>query len=141
MIFWDTSALIKAYLEPEPGHARARNLLLSGEAQAASTLLFPEAAGAVARRTGHRPHLRDAILDLLERHREGMNLVPFLEEHVESALRLARRYALRGADAVHLATALQVFRECGRRNFRFVTADAEQLAAARAEGLRVLGLP
>ena len=138
MIFWDTSALVKAYFEPEPGHARARNLLLGSEPQCASTLILPEAAGAITRRAGRNIRLRDAVLNLLEEHLEGMNLTPMSEPDIGLSLKLIRRHSLRGADAVHLAAALLLSKERGNRKFRFITADAEQAAAARAEGLRVL---
>ena len=67
-----------------------------------------------------------------------MNLTPMSEPDIGLSLKLIRRHSLRGADAVHLAAALLLSKERGNRKFRFITADAEQAAAARAEGLRVL---
>ena len=57
---------------------------------------------------------------------------------ISDAMYLIQRHALRGYDAVHLAASLEL------HNFRqqlqlptltFVSADAEQLEAAKAEGL------
>jgi predicted nucleic acid-binding protein len=138
VIFWDSSALVKAYLTPEPGHARALNLLLSQQPQGASLLVWPEAAAAVARRAGRDVRLRDSILGEMKGHLEGMNLVPLQPPQMDLAVALIRTHPLRGADAVHLSTALLLAREVGRLRFRFVTADTEQAAVARSERLRVI---
>ena len=53
---------------------------------------------------------------------------------------LAQRYTLRGYDAVHLAAALEL--QAAQQSLQappltFVSADAEQIQAAQAEGLLV----
>ena len=138
MIFWDTSSLVKAYFASETGHARARSLLLGGNPSVGSVLLWPEAAGALARRAGKDFRLRDSALGLLQEHLEDFDLLPVEEARIESAVRLLRKHSLGGIDALHLASALALVREVGRRPLRFVTSDAPQAAAARSEGLKVI---
>jgi len=59
---------------------------------------------------------------------------------VERAMTLARRYPLRGYDALHLAAALEidnVAQGAGLAPLTFLSADGQLLAAATAEGLAV----
>jgi predicted nucleic acid-binding protein len=53
---------------------------------------------------------------------------------------MVERHALRAGDALHLASAIVLTKELGRRQFRFVTADTEQADAAKAENLKVVAL-
>ena len=58
----------------------------------------------------------------------------------ETALQVAETYALRGADSVHLASALllQAQLGIGTHDFNFVSSDQELNVAARAAGLSVI---
>ncbi|KAF0244854.1 MAG: hypothetical protein FD180_2156 [Planctomycetota bacterium] len=67
------------------------------------------------------------------------SLHPVADDLIEDSLSIAREDRLRGADAVHLATALSLARDIGRKGFIFITLDNELGAAARSRGLRVLG--
>jgi len=138
MIFWDSSALARAYFESEPGHARAKSLLRSPGRKHGSALLRPETASGVVRRYRHDRTLIEATLDLLVDHLKDFDLVPIDDDLIERAVGLIRKHSLRGADALHLAGALVLARDLGRARFRFVTADAKQAAAAREEGLKVI---
>lgn len=140
MIAWDTSALIRCYSPRESDHARALNLLRNEQRQAGSAFLRIEAAGVIARRTGPDRRLRNSFLQTLEEHFARFEFVPVEGVQLDRALDLVRRHALGGADALHLAAALTLARETGRRTLRFATADEAQAAAARAEGLKVLAL-
>jgi predicted nucleic acid-binding protein len=62
------------------------------------------------------------------------------ESVVNRAMMIAEKHALRGADAIHLAVALELHQK--RQTMQlppltFVSADIEQLQAALSEGLRV----
>jgi hypothetical protein len=138
MIFWDTSALVAAYLREDPGHARARSLLTGKDVSSASTLLRTEAVAAVVRRLGADRRLGQAVLALVRGQLRAFVLVPVSADVLARAERLILRHRLRGADAVHLASALESRALLGRAGLRFATSDGEQAAAARAEGLRVL---
>jgi predicted nucleic acid-binding protein len=60
------------------------------------------------------------------------------ESILDTAMDLAERYRLRGADAIHLACAVVVnvvVQSHGQPPLIFISADREQLTAATAEGL------
>ena len=62
------------------------------------------------------------------------------EGHLKEATRLIKTYSLRAADALHVASALILRKELGRRSIAFLTADREQAHAARSERLKVFEL-
>lgn len=140
MIFWDTSALIKAYGSLEKGHARAKNLLLRERGHQGSVLLQPEAVSGIVRKLGPDKRVRESLLDLLEEHLRHFCLVPISEQQIELSIRLIRKHGLRAADAIHLAAGISLARELGRSRIHFATADGEQARAAKAEHLRVIEL-
>jgi len=67
------------------------------------SLLLPEVAGAIARRTGD-PALAAQAIEMLE-HLPGLRLVEMERSLAAEAAVLAARLGLRGADALYLATA------------------------------------
>lgn len=131
----DASALAKTLLS-ESGTATMTALFASGGTRCASRLSFVEVGHAICR------HVREGRLDPTDadRHLEalatpdawGTVVVEFDAEVGQRALQLLRRYVLRGADAVHLASALSCGAEC------FVSSDRRLLEAAGSEGLGVL---
>ena len=137
MNFWDTSALFRCYAVREPGHDRAMNLLASRERRAGSVLLLPELAGALTRLAGPDRALADRMVGKMKEDLSAFELVPSDIAQAELAARIASERRLRGADALHVASAFIVAHEF-RRRFRFVTSDVDQAAAARAEKLRVI---
>ncbi len=140
MIVWDTSALVRCYSPLENGYERAKNFLLSGEDHAASEFITLEVASAVVRKLGRDRRNREALLGDVEKHLGYFDLMVVSAGHMELAGRMVRRHSLRAADALHLATGLLVARDLGRRRLSFLTADALQAAAARAEHLKVIEL-
>lgn len=140
MIFWDTSALARCYFANEPHHQRALNILLSERGHQACSLIVPELVSAAVRRLGRDKRNRESLLALVDEHLGHFGLSGLDQSHIDLAVRLIKKHALRSADALHLASALVLCRVVGRRTLRFVTADAEQAAAAKEEGLKVLSL-
>ncbi len=138
MIAWDTSALISAYFSAEAGHGAAQRLLTGKSTQHGSQLLLLEMCSAVSRRLGRDRRKADAVLTLVRSHLKQFALVPLDSGALERAESLILRHRLRSADALHLAAALDTRRWMGGGRLRFITADREQAAAARAEGLAVL---
>lgn len=108
IVYLDTSALIKTLVEEE-GSELADELWLRASSRLASRLVYPEARAALAaaERAGRidAPSLRAAVKGL-EGACSAMRLIGLDRELAVSAGELAERYALRGYDAVHLATAL-----------------------------------
>lgn len=138
MIFWDTSALIRCYEPKDRGHARAKNLLLRETGHKACSLIRIEAISGIVRRFSKDKEVRATLLKLLDEHLRHFDLVPMDEDLVELGTKLVRAHALRAGDALHLAAAIRLSRELGRRRFRFASADDEQADAAEAEGIRVI---
>ena len=138
MIFWDTSAFSRAFLKSDPGYGQARSLLISDGRHAGSTLLWPETASALSRQARTRGASRGFDIEAVRRFLERLELVDFSSDLAGRALDLVIRLRLLGADAAHLATALDLSRRSGRRGFRFACSDRELAASARTMGLRVV---
>lgn len=135
ILFLDTSALVKIYIA-EPGSERMREAVAREEPKAASVLAFAEIHATFARRRREELLLATELEQLrlgfaddweqLTQVQVGaavLNLVPAL----------CGRHPLRGADAVHLASAL-LLREEGLEVL-FACSDRNLLGAAVVEGL------
>jgi len=110
IVYFDASALVKLVIE-EDGSDLAASLWDGCDAATSSRLSYPEVCAALA--AGRRNH--DLTNDAHRRAQSDFDTFwaavrPVeLTEHVETeAGRLARDQGLRGADAVHLASALAV---------------------------------
>lgn len=134
ILFADTSALIKLYIE-EPGSAamaeRARHART-----ALSVLAYAEVYSTFARR------LRESLLteeehteltERFERDWQGVILVPLSPPVAGRIPQLVKDHPLRGADAVHLASALMLH-EAGLE-VTFAVADDRLVEAAGGESL------
>ena len=131
---FETSAFVKL-LVIEPGSHTAVRAWDTGYPVIASGLLFVEARASLA--AAHRGNqltgqgLAAAKRDLarLRQHVDEINADPLVLAQAEE---LAEREALRGYDAVHLASALQASADV------LVTADAALVQAAKRQGLTVV---
>jgi predicted nucleic acid-binding protein len=139
MIVWDTSALIKCY-GLEADHERAVNLLTRERGHAGCVLLRLETTSALSRRIGSGRALRDSLIGRAEDHLKLFDLLPLDSRLLDLGIRLILKHSLRATDSLHLAAAILLAREVGRRKLHFATADAEQAEAAAAENLKVLAL-
>lgn len=108
LVYFDASAFVKLLVE-EPGTDLAVALWDGCDAAVSSRLAYPEVRAALA--AAHRNH--DLDRDGLEQAEESWEEFWGATRPVEltpavghQAGQLARRLALRGADAVHLASAL-----------------------------------
>lgn len=138
-IYLDTSALLKLYVDEE-----GRELVLTavGESErvATSTVAYAEARAGLARRFREgdftEEEHRGAVSDLDEDWRTYDRLVPSnLVAH--RAGELAERYALRGFDAIHLASALRLAERF--EDLHFLAFDGRLTDAAREAELPVYG--
>jgi predicted nucleic acid-binding protein len=110
LVYFDASAFVKLLTE-EPGSDLAVQLWDGSDAALASRLAYPEVRAALA--AAARNHdLSERDLDAAEHAWDEywaatrpVELTAAVEQH---AGQLARDHALRGADAVHLASALAV---------------------------------
>ena len=135
--FFDTSALVKRYVE-EPGSAMVRATLRAHHVAVARVTLA-EAAAAVARaaRLGAISEAqRNVILARLPQDFARLSVIEIRPALVARVPELVVRHPLRAYDAVQLAAAMTV-RQTGAA-VELWCADGELLQAAMAEGLRVV---
>lgn len=125
-------------LVPELGSEEVRAAAADAHALAASRLAYVETRGVLGRlRADARGSIRDvdAALRLLERYWPELGVAELDDSVARTAADLAERLLLRGADAVHLASALRLARH---GPVRFATWDARLAVAASSEGLETL---
>jgi len=110
LVYFDSSALVKLVVE-ETGSELAADMWDGCDAALSSRLAYPEVRAALAA-AGHNHDLDEADLTSVEQAWEDywaavrpVELTAAVERH---AGELARLHALRGADAVHLASAMAV---------------------------------
>ncbi len=135
LIYFDSSALVKLLAE-EPGSDLAAELWDGCDAALASRLAYPEVRAALA--AAARNHdITENELDAAERDWAGywaavrpVELTATVGRH---AGELARTHALRGAEAVHLASALAI----GEPDIIVAVWDRRLHAGAQAAGCRV----
>lgn len=132
LVYFDSSAFVKLLAE-EAGSDLAAQLWDGCDAAVASRLAYPEVRAALAAARNH--DLDEAGLNDTERTWDSywaatrpVELTAAVERH---AGQLARTYALRGADAVHLASALAM----GDPDLVLAAWDRRLHAGAQAAGL------
>jgi predicted nucleic acid-binding protein len=138
ILYLDTSSLVKLYV-PEMETAAVKRDVDAAEVVATSSLAYVEARAAFARKRRERDvsvrDYRDLVQDF-DHDWESYLIVDVSNVLVKSAGRLAEKHALRGYDAVHLASAVTIRRE-GDRSVSFSCFDARLSRAARREGLKI----
>lgn len=134
ILFADTSALIKLYIEETGSEGMAERSRRAS--MALSVLAYAEVYATFARRL-RESLLTDeehgAVTESFERDWQSAVLVSLRPALMGRIPRLVREHPLRGADAVHLASAL-LLREAGLE-LTFAVADGRLAEAAGKEGL------
>ena len=139
ILYLDTSALVKVYVE-EAGSAGVREKADQAEGLATSRIAYAEARAALARKLRERGLSRAgyrSVVDDLNGDWEDYFIVDVSDSVVKFAGDLAGKHALRGADAIHLASALRLRRQAGE-SVRFLCFDGRLTTAAHKERLRIL---
>ncbi len=136
VFYLDSSAWVKRYVQ-ELGSSRVHSLFDRRERIACVSLGYVEAVAALSRRLTADDLARVELR--LKLDWENMTRLQITGDMIDQAANLARQYKLRGADAVHLATALDLHRVLADINepVVLVASDDELLEAARAAGLQV----
>jgi uncharacterized protein len=138
MIYYlDSSALVKRYAA-ESGSAKVAALIEGDHRIAVSWLAIPETLSAVARRAkggSMRAEELAAIRDQLNQDIQRFLIVDVAGEPVDGIETLITRHALRGADSIHLSTALWLGK-AAKTPIIFVSSDNELLNAARSDRLK-----
>lgn len=124
---------MKLLLDDESGAALAHDLWEQADVVISSQLLYPEARAAAAAaqragRTGRR--WLDTAAAVIEELYEELRVIALDDALARTAGDLAERHALRGYDAVHLASALAIDVP---GDLLIATWDRELAAAAVAE--------
>jgi len=139
LAYFDSSAFVKLLVE-EDGSATAAAVWDGCDAALASRIAYPEVRAALAA-AGRARRLTPGDQDRAERAWEGFwaatRPVELTAELAEEAGGLAGRHALRGADAVHLASLLVL----GIEDAVFVAWDRRLREGARAVGAALVPAP
>ena len=139
MIYLDSSALIKNYSQ-EPGTHRVREILSGADGCSISKIGYAEICAAFGRKNRENPKDRRVHLIGFQRFQEDwklLNIVELEDDLLPVICGLTKKYPLRGADAIHLASALWLERVL-RDEVTFVAADGRLLEAARDEKLKTV---
>lgn len=138
MLYLDTSALVKLYVD-EPMSEELMAAVDEAEAVATSLLAYVEARAAFARARREARlsaqayrHIVDAFVEDWSRY----VAVEVTDRLVKEAGDLAVHRALRGYDALHLASALSL-RERVSSAMTFLAFDRNLTVAAKREALRI----
>jgi predicted nucleic acid-binding protein len=135
-LYLDTSALVKLYVEERDSSA-VRRACDAAEVLATSRVAYPEARAALARRAREGGLGADELTHVVADLDHDWDRFVVVEVDAITARRageLAERHALRGFDAVHLASALELRSLAGEAP-SFACYDERLRAAALAEGL------
>lgn len=138
IVYFDTSALVKRYLV-ETDSPAIEALWNEATRAVASEILYAEMAATFARKKREVPADGESIEQAQNLFRSewlSMRRVPVNDTVHQRVDELVTSYALRGADAIHLASALVVSGAL-EQPIAFACADAKLVAAARAEGLDI----
>lgn len=143
--FCDSSAIVKRYIA-ETGSAwlSATTNPASGNRIYIAQITFVEVVSAITRRErGNHILAADADIARLtfeQDYLKQFRKVEVSETLINEAARLAKKYALRGYDAVQLAAALETEKDriaLGLSALTLLSADADLNAAAVGEGLKI----
>lgn len=139
--YWDTSALLKKYID-EVASSRVKETL-SEEKNKVLTAKFTEIEiySAVERlkkmKQLQSPDYRRIFHDIEKDFLRGVwSIISVCDQHIEKAKKILRQRSLRVGDSIQLATALLSAKQFS--NITFCSADHKLLEAARLEGLKCI---
>jgi predicted nucleic acid-binding protein len=130
--FFDSSAFAKRYID-EPGSLEVDSLCMGATELALSVVCIPEIISALSRRMRERKLSRPSYEEAKRRLSadvEDAVIVNLTSPVISTSIAILEAGPVRALDAIHIACA--VAWEAGL----FVSADKQQLAAARKAGLR-----
>lgn len=137
--YLDPSAWVKRYFG-EPGTAWISDFWATDPNVACSTVGLVEVLCAIVRGGTYGKVDRPRLAGML-RHVEvdfsGFEHIPFDSVVLEIARQLPEKHSLRGADAIHLASAMRL-RENNEDTVTLVSSDRELLEAAASEGFATI---
>jgi uncharacterized protein len=142
LYYLDASAWVKRYYA-EKGTEWVQDLFSRNELMACATLGVIEVTATLSRKRKAQeinPAQYRQKIEELEDDWGGFVQIQLTRELVSIAGELAKKYALRGSDAVHLASALRLQQRTDEKNVQviIVTADAELKKASESADLEVV---
>ena len=135
ILYLETSSLVKLYVLEKDSEA-VRGSVEASEAVATSVLAYAEARAAFARKLRERGITKEAhgaVKRALDADWPSFFVLNVTAGTACAAGDLAEKHGLRGFDALHLASAVEL-RAAGVTDLRFSSADDRLRAAARVEG-------
>lgn len=138
-VYLDTSALVKLYAEEEKREI-VFEAVDSSEVVATSTVAYAEACAALTRRRREGNMNEEEYRRAVERlNREWRSYERLAVSNLVAyrAGELAERHALRGFDAVHLASALRLTEQL--EDLSFLAFDDRLIAAAKDASMPIYG--
>ena len=139
MLYLDTSALVKLYLD-EPGRSAVTAAVATEAIVATQELAYIETHAAFSRaeREGRLTHADlDRLRNEFERDWPSYLVIRVSQPLLEHAVKLVDSFALRAYDAVHLAAAQTLLREAGEA-VSFACFDRRLSRAAEVLGMAVV---
>lgn len=139
MIYFDSSALVKRYVE-ETGSDRVNSVLANAGIVATSKLIYPEILSAFARRHkgGEIPtKWYTRVIERFETEWEYFLIIEFQDELLPFIRKTIKEHQLKAADSVHLSSALWL-RNAVKEDVIFVASDVNLLNAAQSERLQII---
>jgi predicted nucleic acid-binding protein len=136
MIYLDSSALVKRYVE-EAGSGAVDRLLEEHRYAATSRLAYPEVLSALNRKLRAKDitsRVHGGLVKSFESDWNRLFVLEFVDELLPIVKQSIHRHAIRGADAVHLSSAMWL-RSVLKEDVVFTCADARLLEAAEKEKL------
>ena len=139
ILYLDTSALVKLYVEEE-GSEEVRQWAAEAEIVATGRVAFAEAVSAFTRRCNRGDMSEESRRLLLEALRKDWDSFAVTDFDALQAGDLAAAYGIRGFDAVHLSSAKILASSPGAPAVVFASYDEKLNEAARGEGIGVVGV-
>jgi uncharacterized protein len=110
IVYLDTSSLVKLYVE-EDESLKVESLVESAEFTATSIVAYAEARAAFSRRFREKAFTlkeHNRIKKFFDKDWNSYLILSVTEDIIRLAGNLAEKYALRGFDSIHLASALKL---------------------------------
>jgi predicted nucleic acid-binding protein len=133
ILYLDTSSLVKLYV-PESGSEMIKTLVAEATSVVTSRIACPEFYSAVTRRLNSKEITRKNYEILCAAFSADWQRMYALDFDEVEAGKLVCRHGLRGADAIHLASALQLVHGGDSLEIVFSSADRKLNEAAEKEG-------
>lgn len=140
--FVDSSAIVKRYIR-EHGTAQMVDLVRGVDRLAVARIALVEVTSALVRRSRGGDLQAEVLEGLLrameDEFRKRFEEQPLSDATLTRSVDVARTHALRAADSIQLASALQCAGVLGSRaELTLVSADQDLIGAAQREGLTIL---